>query len=109
MMGDFNDINNGEDRWGGGQPNLSRLNDFQYCLGLRDINYTGLMYTWHNGQQFRRSVFQRLDKALANNNWNLMFPNARLRHLPRYSSDHNPIVLEFNLSTNKYNNSFNKF
>lgn len=38
-----------------------------------------------------------------------MFPNAKLRHLPRYSSDHNPIVLGFHLSTNRSNKTGKEF
>lgn len=60
--------------------------------------YRGPTYTWSSGRMARSPLFQRLDKAMANDIWQYRFPNAYLRHLPRYLSDHAPILLFFNPS-----------
>lgn len=111
MMGDFNDVDTTIDRWGGTTPNILKVLHFQNALGLTNEPYLGPLFTWHNGQNFWRSIYQNLDKVVANTNWFLMFPNTKLRNLPRYSSDHSPVILDFHLTLtrNQTNKCFFRF
>lgn len=64
-------------------------------MGLSDINYKGHAYTWSRGRHARTPMYQRLDKVVANDMWIHHFPNAYTKHMPRYLSDHAPILLFF--------------
>ena len=39
------------------------------------------------------TILERLDRALCSNEWRLMFVEGFVKHLPRVTSDHCPIVL----------------
>ncbi|XP_026459237.1 uncharacterized protein LOC113359882 [Papaver somniferum] len=38
-------------------------------------------------------IFEKLDRALCNTSWRLLFPDEAVLHLPRIGSDHAPIIL----------------
>lgn len=38
-------------------------------------------------------MLERLDRAVATKEWQDIFPNVQVTHLPRYKSDHAPIVI----------------
>lgn len=60
---------------------------------LLDLGYRGPAYTWSNNQPNNTLIMQRLDRALANAPWTALFPSAAMYHLPRFNSDHHPILL----------------
>ena len=47
--------------------------------------------------EFGQSIWERLDRGLATNNWFLLFPSTKILHLHCYSSDHLPVFI--NLSS----------
>jgi hypothetical protein len=51
-------------------------------------------YTWFKYLGTSRAVEERLDRALANNDWFGLFQNAKLENLAAPASDHYPIFLE---------------
>jgi hypothetical protein len=60
-----------------------------------DVGAVGSRFTWrgplYNGHM---RIFERLDRALCNDEWRLMFPNAVVKVLPRIQfSDHHPIMV----------------
>lgn len=61
--------------------------------GLVDLGYQGPAYTWTNGREGRGLVLERLDRAMATVGWTGLFPKAAVYHLPRFNSDHSPILL----------------
>lgn len=61
--------------------------------GLVDLGYQGPAYTWTNGRKGAGLVLERLDRAMATVGWTGLFPKAAVHHLPRFNSDHNPILL----------------
>ncbi|KAB2034787.1 hypothetical protein ES319_D04G107800v1, partial [Gossypium barbadense] len=62
--------------------------NFMDSCNLQDLGFTGPSFTWQ-----RAGKSERLDRALANDPWNLAFPQCLVSHLPRVKSDHRPIHL----------------
>ncbi|XP_073041675.1 uncharacterized protein [Primulina eburnea] len=57
------------------------------CM-LSDLNCTGDLFTWCNRRKNNDIIFERLDRFLCNNDWQLLYPAAEVSHLDFYSSDH---------------------
>ena len=95
---DFNEILLGEDKYGGRVVNTARALRFQECLnncGMIDLGFSGPRYTWSNHHPLSHLIQERIDRAYANADWNVLYPNASVKHLKRAHSDHNPILLSF--------------
>lgn len=73
-----------------------RFNEMLSNCCLTNLGFSGPRFTWTNLRQTGGLIQERLDRAVANPSWRLMFPNAELRHLPRVHSDHCPVLLDFN-------------
>jgi hypothetical protein len=98
LAGDFNDISSEDEKKGGAAVSLRKCNTFKKRIedcNLMDLGSVGSKYTWrgpifHGGQQ----IFERLDRAMSNENWRLMFPDGYVKVLPRVDfSDHHPILI----------------
>lgn len=98
LMGDFNAISSNEKE--GGNSSFSTNNrEFRQWIhgsGLIDMGYQGPAYTWSNKQGAQTLITERLDRVLVNLQWHQNFPKASIFHLPRFSSDHMPILLRMN-------------
>jgi hypothetical protein len=57
--------------------------------GLEDVGYEGDLFTWQRGK-----IRERLDRGVANAQWNLLFPNAKLVNGEMVKSDHRPLILD---------------
>lgn len=96
IAGDFNEVLDSHDKFGGRAINTSRASLFRNCMntcGMSDLGFSGSRFTWTNTQSTGSLIKERLDRAWANSSWNLLFPNANVLHLPRTHSDHCPILL----------------
>uniref|UniRef100_A0A2N9FE83 CCHC-type domain-containing protein n=1 Tax=Fagus sylvatica TaxID=28930 RepID=A0A2N9FE83_FAGSY len=96
MVGDFNDIISGDEKWGGNSPVASRIAEYNNCMNtcsMLDLGFSGPKYTWSNGQDISTLIMQRLDRAWVNSEWRILFPEAYVTHLTRTHSDHCPILL----------------
>lgn len=60
---------------------------------LIDLGYKGPAFTWSNNQFDGTLIMQRLDRVLATTDWTALFPAVAVYHLPRFNSDHHPILL----------------
>lgn len=49
-----------------------------------------------NGREGRALIITRIDRADANQAWLNLFPEIKVFHLPRFHSDHCPILLQTN-------------
>ncbi|KAL6565077.1 hypothetical protein OROMI_016527 [Orobanche minor] len=91
--GDFNIILQPEEKKGGACPIQSDMEEFSDCLlncNLSDVGYAGTPFTW-----YRDGVWQRLDRILVSPEWYSSFPSMSTRHLPKYQSDHNSLLCQF--------------
>ncbi|KAL8468719.1 hypothetical protein ACS0TY_031787 [Phlomoides rotata] len=103
-IGDFNEILWSMEKSGGNMRNLQQMESFQETINeleLQDLNFKGYKFTWSNGRVGPQNIQVRLDRALANPLWRLMFPTHTVYHRTRIKSDHSPIVLECNKASNK--------
>lgn len=66
--------------------------------GLGDLGFEGSKFTWSNKIFRRGHIRERLDRGIENPNWTLFFPNTKIKHLPIYSSDHAPLLLDTSAS-----------
>ena len=55
-----------------------------------DLKFKGPRFTWARGL-----LFKRLDRALCNNEWLLIFTDNSVLHLPKVASDHRPVLVRF--------------
>ncbi|GKV05206.1 hypothetical protein SLEP1_g17240 [Rubroshorea leprosula] len=97
LIGDFNDVINQSEKFGGGIVCQSRVRSYLDCMNdchMQDIGYIGPKFTWLNMRNNHQLIRERLDRAWANPDWRLLFPEANLYHLPRFNSDHHPIMLD---------------
>jgi hypothetical protein len=95
-IGDFNMILSQSDKQGGRPYASSSSNAFHGLLdscGMIDLGFSGNPYTWSNKRQGQYLIKERLDRGIANSHWVHLFPHYSVQHLPAYSSDHNPIIL----------------
>jgi hypothetical protein len=98
IFGDFNLVLNSSEKLGGNpiEYNLTKLfNDTFNACDLYDLGYCGNKFTWVNNQTDNIHIKERIDRYCANTNWISCFPRYSNKHLLRYTSDHNPILLEF--------------
>jgi hypothetical protein len=76
---------------------------FQSALidyNLQDLRFKGSAFTWSNGRSGKDLTLERLDTAVANSEWSLIFYVVEVIILPRYQFDHSPLLISFNNSSN---------
>ena len=74
----------------------SQMEVFRDCLvtcELQDLGFSGLPYTYNNGQDDQHNVQVRLDRACADESLRDLFPAARVVHLATSCSDHSPLLI----------------
>ena len=97
MIGDFNEVFGGEDKFWGNHINLNRALEFKACSDLCsfvDLGFVGPKYTWTNKRQISDLILERLDRCFANPIWRILYPEALVTHLPRTFSDRHPVLIE---------------
>lgn len=96
LIGDFNAIIDCNEKRGGSSQlgaNNTAFRSWIHANGLLDLGHHGPCYTWSNKQPGRANINQRLDRGLGSASWALQYPNSAIFHLPRFGSDHLPILL----------------
>lgn len=99
LLGDFNDISNRDEKFGGLPPSQYKMNCFNNFLNISnliDLGFEGPRFTWLNGREHHSLIRTRIDRVHANSSWLALFPNSKVFHLPRVKSDHCPILLQTN-------------
>ncbi|GAU37478.1 hypothetical protein TSUD_207140 [Trifolium subterraneum] len=113
IIGDFNDILSSDEKKGRTDRANWLIHGFREAVsdaGLIDLVMENYQFTWFKSLGTVRAVEEKLDRALSNNDWNQIFPNARLQCLTATSSDHYPLLLLCDpVSTTPYNNKPFKF
>ena len=96
-MGDFNEVLRAEEQEGGDLRSERQMEGFRHALSscqLNDLGFVGHKFTWVTTRCGGIKV--RLDRVLATQSWVDLFPSYKVTHLKPTSSDHIPILLEWN-------------
>ncbi|XP_060200616.1 uncharacterized protein LOC132628879 [Lycium barbarum] len=94
--GDFNVIVDKCEKFGGLEVPFVEVEDFNQCINicqLSDLGFKGSMYTWWNGRSDEQCIFKRLDRCLANQGFQELYPNCEVEHLIKQESDHSPLLI----------------
>ena len=100
-MGDFNAIQFHSEKVGGMRRSWGSMTDFREAMednGLKDIGFSGPIFTWSNKREGELMIMERLDRGLCNNYWRSLFPNSKIHHLQFWGSDHHPLILKSDLN-----------
>ena len=68
--------------------------DIINCRGLKEVLFTGPLFTSLYLKEDGSQIRERLDRVLATVEWFHLFPMAKLTHLSSSTSDHSPLVLQ---------------
>ncbi|XP_075658760.1 uncharacterized protein LOC142628575 [Castanea sativa] len=93
-MGDFNELLKSSEKWGGSNRSQTQVQLFREAVdecGFIDLGFVGSQFTWQKHFADGHSIWERLDRALANNEWMLRFAESRVHHLSVTSFDHSPL------------------
>lgn len=97
VIGNFNEIMDSHEKWGGDSPAHQRLILFKEFLRgrqLRDLHFNGPEFAWLVSRHNRVYIKERLDRALGNLAWCSNQSQSQLFHIPKLGSDHRPILLD---------------
>ncbi|MBA0762032.1 hypothetical protein Gotri_024592 [Gossypium trilobum] len=74
-----------------------RMEAFRKILkecNLSDIEFNGNWFTWERGNLPKNDIQERLDRAIATEDWLQIFPEFQIQHLPHTFSDHCPLLVK---------------
>lgn len=98
VVGDFNEIWSSFEKEGGAlRPNFQMArfnNDINFC-GLREVGFVGPVFTWLYQRRDGTQICERLDRALATQDWLSLFPTSKLYHKSSLVLDHCLLLLNF--------------
>lgn len=93
LVNDFNALLSNAEKKGGvrhGSGAYHFFNKFVNDYSFKDIDFQGSKFTQNRG-----SIFQRLDRALCNLQWESLPPNTSVTHFHKIKSDHRPLAINF--------------
>nr|XP_023904370.1 uncharacterized protein LOC112016096 [Quercus suber] len=99
MAGDFNEPLVQDDKFGGRGISVNRSLAFKDCLdfcSMVDMGFSGPRYTWTNKRDVNNLILERIDRFFMNPDWCVLYPEAKVTHLPCCHSDHCSVLLETN-------------
>lgn len=99
LAGDFNETRYPSERSNSSRESTRRSHQFNEWideLHLLELEFSGASHTWSRGLSPETRQSGRLDRALCNDAWCLMFDQAHVRHLPAVQSDHSPLFISPN-------------
>ena len=111
VMGDFNAIMHAGDKSGGDASWPRYQDDFKDCIThseLLQAPYTGLKYSWHNGQHGSQSIQKKLDWVFGNPQLFSTWPATNALFQTNSISYHSAMILSL-LSPSKHPHSPFKF
>lgn len=71
-MGDFNEIRFNLEKYGGTKRSENQMAEFRDTLDnlkFQDLGFSEPMFTWNNGRENPHRIWERLDRAVANEAW----------------------------------------
>ncbi|KAL8162979.1 hypothetical protein V2J09_014468 [Rumex salicifolius] len=63
-------------------------------VGILDMGFTGQPHTWSKGAPAASFVTKKLDRIFMSIGSFISWPNASVLHLPKFGSDHTPLLFE---------------
>uniref|UniRef100_A0A2N9FK76 Reverse transcriptase domain-containing protein n=1 Tax=Fagus sylvatica TaxID=28930 RepID=A0A2N9FK76_FAGSY len=97
LIGDFNEISALEEKYGREDRSLRQMANFREALSdcsLMDLGFIGFEFTWSNNREDESLVRVRLDRGVASQNWQTLFPNATVNHITFVNSDHMALLMD---------------
>ena len=94
--GDFNELLRQDEKLGGALRNHQQMQLFRDAIdecGFMDLGFIRPKFTWSKHFENGHSIWERLDRGSATNNWFLKFIGTRVHHLHCDSSDHSPLLI----------------
>lgn len=82
---------------GGRARPVSQMKDFREALdecGFADLGFVGQKLTWCKRLTGGVTVWERLDRVVANTEWISLFPGYSITHLNTVFSDHKPLSIQ---------------
>lgn len=95
---DFNEIVMLSEKSSCSKRSQLQMSLFQSALrdcNLWDLGFKGQKFTWSNGRHGRDLTLERLDRAVANTEWSRVSNVVEVNILPRFCSDHSPLLISF--------------
>ena len=93
--GDFNEVTKQSEKIGGRTQPHGQMQAFRDVLNecrFMDLGFVGPMFTWH--KHFADYiVWERLDRAVATNDWFSIFSDTKVYHLDATTSDHKALLI----------------
>ena len=97
-IGDFNELLSQAEKVGARPHCQNRINLFRAFVDnaeLMDMDLKGSRFTWLSNPRNGVITKEKIDRLLVNWSWRRSFPNAIVSAFPPISSDHSPLVLNF--------------
>ncbi|XP_073010965.1 uncharacterized protein [Typha latifolia] len=82
-------------------PKCKAFKAFVENIGLCDLGYMGLPFTWCNNQAGANRIWVHLNRMLANSHWVGDHPHCTVFHLDSSASDHAPLLLMVQITPEK--------
>ncbi|KAF4373144.1 hypothetical protein F8388_019326 [Cannabis sativa] len=79
---------------------------FDDCHGGVDLGCTGNFFTWSNGRSLPALVKERLDRAICDPDWIILYPKAGVKSLAIKDSDHAAVLLDLLFDRERFKTPF---
>lgn len=112
IMGDFNSVLESDDKLNGLPISNAKTQDFGNLLDTTDlIKVRGIeaFYTWSNKRQGDDRIFNKIDRCICNAEWYAQHANITFGIKNQSISDHNPLMIYFNQSSQQGGKPFTFF
>jgi hypothetical protein len=109
FIGDFNVILGAREHRGRISPARLPMQEFQTwtdSFNLLHLPTRGAVFTWNNGRGGNRHTEKRLDRAICNQLWLDTCSVSSVTALVKHKSDHFPLLLDFQFTSNSYASNF---
>lgn len=71
---------------------------FNHIINTYELRELRGKFTWSNNR--KNPTLEKIDRILMSSSWEMEFPLCNLRKIPRYMSDHNPLIVRTDLDQN---------
>ena len=108
LVGDYESVSASDDKFGGSSHNRRHkaFRDFVANAGTIELGFIGPRFTWSNRRGGSSIIMERLDQGCCNQEWQKLFPKARILHLIAPSSNHKPIRMDTTMEFNNQNRPY---